>query len=79
MVNFFDLSIFVFVDNYVVPKGSNIFVSPYLTHRLAEYYPNPEEFDPERFAPNVPKQPFAYIPFSAGPRNCIGIFTNFLF
>lgn len=58
----------------MLPRGSEIFVIPYATHRLAHIYPDPEKFDPQRFTQeNIDKRnPYAYLPFSAGPRNCIG-------
>ena len=54
--------------------GSLAIVIPYVLHRLPAYWEEPERFDPERFSPersaNRPK--FVYIPFGAGPRQCIG-------
>ena len=62
------------VCGYRVPGGSFVLLSPYITHRLPEFWPDPERFDPDRFAPERSRgrHPFAYFPFSAGPRVCIG-------
>jgi cytochrome P450 len=61
-------------DGYVIPKGTDVFISPYSLHRRADLYPDPDRFDPERFAPGVEeaRPRFSYIPFSLGPRICIG-------
>jgi cytochrome P450 len=57
---------------YTPPAGSILFVSQYLLHRDARFFPEPTTFDPDRFLePNrVPR--FAYFPFGLGPRRCIG-------
>lgn len=56
------------------PVGTVVRLSVYCLHRDENVFPKPEEFHPERFFPENAKgrHPFAYIPFSAGPRNCIG-------
>jgi cytochrome P450 len=62
------------LGGYRIPKGTWVFASPYLTHRDARFWPNPEGFDPDRFSPEQEaKRPkHAYWPFLMGPRMCIG-------
>ncbi|KAJ8024060.1 Cytochrome P450 4c3 [Holothuria leucospilota] len=57
-----------------VPKGTNIFISLIMLHRDPKQFPEPEKFDPDRFLPanSEARHNFAYLPFSAGHRNCIG-------
>lgn len=55
--------------NYTVPAGSNIMVCPHISHKLPEYFPAPDVFDPER---PVPQNPFVEIPFGGGRHKCIG-------
>jgi len=62
------------VSGYHVPRGWIVFVVPWVLHRLPALWDDPERFDPDRFSQeksaNRPK--FAYLPFGAGPRQCIG-------
>ncbi len=62
------------IGGYLVPKGALIFVSPYLMHRDARFFPEPESFQPERWTPEFEKAlpKYAYFPFGGGPRVCIG-------
>jgi cytochrome P450 len=59
-------------EGQVIPKDTNVGLYIYGLHRNPEYFPEPEKFDPDRFDNLNGSLPFAYIPFSAGPRNCIG-------
>ena len=62
------------ICGYHIPANAIITVSPYVTHRLPEFWVNPEGFDPERFAPELAhnRPRFAYFPFGGGPHQCIG-------
>ncbi|XP_045478045.1 cytochrome P450 4C1-like [Harmonia axyridis] len=58
----------------LVPKGTLVHIHIYDVMRNPEIFPSPDKFDPDRFLPEncQHRHPFAYIPFSGGPRNCIG-------
>lgn len=62
------------VGGYAVPKGSLVILAPCATHRDPRHWDAPETFDPDRFTPARAqgRHRFAYYPFSAGPRVCIG-------
>ena len=69
----------VAIDDYEVnglriPGGSLILMSQYLIHHDSRFYKDPEEFDPDRWTPEMEaKLPeYAYFPFGGGPRRCVG-------
>lgn len=64
------------LGGYRVRAGDLVMPLPYLTHRHPDFWDEPERFDPERFRPERVKARanWAYYPFSAGPRSCIGAF-----
>uniref|UniRef100_D3TR52 Cytochrome P450 CYP4G13v2 n=1 Tax=Glossina morsitans morsitans TaxID=37546 RepID=D3TR52_GLOMM len=59
---------------YIVPKGTTVLISQFIIHRRASVYPDPDKFDPDRFLPERTAQRhyYSFIPFSAGPRSCVG-------
>ncbi|XP_044266775.1 probable cytochrome P450 4d14 [Tribolium madens] len=61
----------IIFGEHLIPKDTNIAIFIYGIHRNPKFFPDPETFNPDRFE-NLNLPPFAYIPFSAGPRNCIG-------
>ncbi|MEU4347638.1 cytochrome P450 [Streptomyces sp. NPDC023838] len=62
------------LGGYAIPAGTVILYSPYLIHRRSDLYPDPNCFNPDRWAPTAAKSTarHAFIPFGAGARKCIG-------
>ncbi|NWG16976.1 MAG: cytochrome P450 [Chloroflexi bacterium] len=61
-------------QGYIIPAGTRVMYSIYLTHRMKAHWNEPARFNPERFTPenNRQRAPYTYLPFGGGPRNCIG-------
>ncbi|KAL4714434.1 hypothetical protein ACJJTC_017729 [Scirpophaga incertulas] len=61
-------------NNYVLPAGATVVIGMYKLHRNPKYYKNPDIFDPDNFLPEnmQSRHYYSYLPFSAGPRSCVG-------
>jgi cytochrome P450 len=68
------------LEEYDVPAGTDVYLSPYVLHRTEEYWPEPERVDPSRFTADTAmrKGERPYFPFSLGPRRCLGEYFSFL-
>jgi cytochrome P450 len=64
------------LGDYFVPAGTEIYISPYLIQRHPALWDAPDRFNPDRFEPDQSRHrhPLAMLPFSAGPRKCLGEF-----
>lgn len=62
------------IDGYKIPKGVNCFINLFSLHKNPKYFKDPESFIPERFLTEeiTARHPYSYLPFSGGPKNCIG-------
>jgi cytochrome P450 len=62
------------VEGYDIPAGADVLICPYTLHRHPDFWADPERFDPDRFDSDqaAARHRYAYIPFGAGPRFCIG-------
>lgn len=62
------------VSEFTIPNKMPVYIPIYAIQRDEKYFPNPEEFNPERFAPENKDNivPYSYMPFGIGPRACIG-------
>lgn len=61
-------------SDFIIKKGTSIFIPCTGYHLNSDYYPNPEKFDVERFSQEekLKRHSHVFLPFGAGPRNCIG-------
>ncbi len=67
------------LEHFDVPPETDIYLSPFILHRTERYWPNAEQFDPERFLlTEKPKGDRPFFPFSLGPRRCVGEYFSFL-
>lgn len=59
------------------PAGATVVIATYKLHRRPEIYPNPDKFNPDNFLPekSANRHYYAFVPFSAGPRSCVGGYT----
>ena len=67
------------LEDFDVPPGTDIYLSPFVLQRTEHYWPNPDQFDPDRFlASDSNRKDRPFFPFSLGPRRCVGEYFSFM-
>ncbi|XP_039629836.1 cytochrome P450 3A30-like [Polypterus senegalus] len=63
------------LNGVTIPRGTVCIIPAFILHRDPEHFPDPEAFKPERFSKEMKESmdPYAFLPFGSGPRNCIGM------
>lgn len=61
-------------EDYLLPQGCTVVIGTFKVHRRGDVYPDPDIFNPDNFLPENTQNRhyYSFIPFSAGPRSCVG-------
>lgn len=70
--------IFVASSDLVIPAHTTVIIGTFKLHRRPDIYPNPDQFNPDNFLPekSASRHYYSFIPFSAGPRSCVGKYSK---
>ena len=67
------VNVFLIFQGYIVPKGTTAMIVADMVQMDPKYFPNPTQYDPDRFKDAADIHPYSFMAFSAGIRNCIGL------